>query len=87
MCWLEIRFKLHFSVNSSDGLGIIRRQQLREGGGVGGNIENWLQRGGGKGGVIRITHPHPPPTRKIMTAPLIPLAINQRKIFSTVILN
>ena len=39
-----------------------------------------------EGGVIRITHPHPP-IRKIMTAPLIPLAINQRKILSTVILN
>ena len=84
MCWLEIRFKLHFSVNSSDGLGIIRRQQLRGGGeGGGGNIENWLQRGGGRGVLLE----SPTPTRKIMTAPLIPLAINQRKIFSTVILN
>ena len=54
MCWLEIRFKLHFSVNSSDGLGIIRRQQLRGGGG-----------GGGGGVLLESPTPTPPPhTRK-----------------------
>ena len=57
------------------------------GGGGWGDYRKLTAAWGGRGVLLESPTPTPTPIRKIMTAPLIPLAINQRKIFSTVILN